>query len=72
MCCKQGQECEVTVVGTGTIDTTEYFFEAIFRDVVDLASEDIVLSFVIANFLDPNGPAPVDEESIVALGCKEL
>ena len=34
VCNKEGQNCEVTVTGTGTIGSYEYTFEAVFRDQV--------------------------------------
>lgn len=72
VCKREGKNCEVTVTGTGTIDMVEYCFEAVFRDLVAQASKDIVQSFVITDFFDQNGAAPVDQGSIVALGCQEL
>jgi len=72
VCNRQGQNCEVTVTGTGTIDSDEYTFEAVFRDQVAQAAVDIVQSFEITGFFDQNGAAPVAQGSIIALGCQEL
>lgn len=70
-CNKEGQNCEVTVTGTGLIDNVQFPFEAVFRDQVASANVDIVQSFVITGFFDQNGAAPVAQGSIVALGCEE-
>lgn len=71
-CKKEGQNCVVTVQGTGTVGMTEYTFEAVFRDQVAQAANDIVQSFVINDFFDQNGAVPVTQGSIVALGCQTL
>ena len=71
-CNQQGQNCEITVTGTGTVGMNEFTFEAVFRDQVASANVDIVQSFVIKGFFDQNGAAPVEQGTIVALGCQEL
>ncbi|MBY0121275.1 hypothetical protein [Bacillus sp. S/N-304-OC-R1] len=73
-CKEEGQNCVVTVTGTGTINCgTEVFnFKAVFRDQVASAANDIVQSFVITCFFNQNGAAPVPQGSIIALGCQEL
>lgn len=71
-CKREGQNCVVTVTGTGTIDDEVLAFEAVFRDQVASAANDIVQSFVITGFFNQNGAAPVEQGSIIALGCQEL
>lgn len=71
-CKKEGQNCVVTVQGTGKIGLKEYAFEAKFKDQGSLASYDIVQSFVIDGFFNQNGVIPVAQGSIVALGCQKL
>ena len=71
-CKREGQNCVVTVQGTGIIGMKEYSFEAVFRDQVAQAANDIVQSFVINGFFDQNGAVPVTQGSIVALGCQSL
>ncbi|WP_432358923.1 hypothetical protein [Sporosarcina sp. UB5] len=72
VCNRQGQNCEVTVTGTGLVNnTTQFPFEAVFRDQVAPANVDIVQSFVITGFFNQSGAAPVAQGSIVALGCEE-
>ncbi|WP_252503364.1 hypothetical protein [Sporosarcina sp. Marseille-Q4943] len=70
-CNRIGQNCEVTVTGTGLVNGQQFPFEAVFRDQVASAAVDIVQSFVITGFFDQNGAAPVAQGSIVALGCEE-
>ena len=72
VCRREGQNCEVTVTGTGLVNGMEFPFEAVFRDQVASANVDNVQSFVITGFFDQNGAAPVEQGSIVALGCQEL
>ena len=72
VCRREGQNCEVTVTGTGTVNGEEFPFEAVFRDQVASAAVDDVQSFVITGFFDQNGAAPVEQGSIIALGCQEL
>ncbi|KOP80364.1 hypothetical protein AMS59_02940 [Lysinibacillus sp. FJAT-14745] len=71
-CKREGQNCVVTVQGTGTIGENEFSFEAVFRDQVATAAKDNVQSFVINNFFNQNGAVPVTQGSIVALGCQSL
>ncbi|MEK4229084.1 hypothetical protein [Solibacillus sp. FSL H8-0538] len=71
-CVREGQNCVVTVKGTGTIGMQEFSFEATFRDQVAQAANDIVQSFVINGFFNQNGAVPVAQGSIVALGCQTL
>ncbi|MGG0656960.1 hypothetical protein [Rummeliibacillus pycnus] len=71
-CKRDGQNCVVTVTGTGLIGSREFPFEAVFRDQVATAANDIVQSFVITGFFDQNGAVPVTQGSIVALGCQAL
>lgn len=71
-CKREGQNCVVTVKGTGMVGMKEYSFEAVFRDQVAQAANDIVQSFVINGFFDQNGAVPVTQGSIVALGCQSL
>jgi hypothetical protein len=70
-CCREGQNCEVTVTGRGKIGMMQYDFVAVFRDQVASANADIIQSFVITNFFDQNGVVKVPEGSIVALGCQD-
>jgi len=72
VCNREGQNCVVTVTGTGTINGEEFPFVVVFRDQVASAAVDIVQSFEITGFFDQNGAAPVEQGSIVALGCQEL
>lgn len=69
-CRREGQNCVVTVTGTGLVGTTEYPFTAVFRDQVATAANDNVQSFVITGFFDQTGAVPVAQGSIVALGCQ--
>lgn len=69
-CRRIGQNCAVTVVGTGLVGTTQYDFVAEFRDQVDSAANDLVQSFVITGFFNQGGTVPVAQGSIVALGCQ--
>ncbi|MEK4484397.1 hypothetical protein MHH81_02255 [Psychrobacillus sp. FSL H8-0484] len=71
-CNQEGQNCVVTVTGTGTIDGDKLDFVAVFRDQVASAANDNVQSFVITGFFDQNGAAPVEQGSIIALGCQEM
>lgn len=71
-CRREGQNCVVTVEGTGTVGMTEYPFIAVFRDQVAQAANDIVQRFVITGFFDQTGAVPVGQGSIVALGCQSL
>ncbi|MCR2821961.1 hypothetical protein [Lederbergia panacisoli] len=70
-CKQEGQNCVITVQGTGLVNDQQYSFEAVFRDEVASAANDNVQSFVITGFFDQNGAAPVPQGSIVALGCNE-
>lgn len=69
-CKREGQNCVVTVTGTGTVGMTQYTFTAVFRDQVANAANDIVQSFVINGFFDQSGAVPVAQGGIVALGCQ--
>lgn len=69
-CRREGQNCEVTVTGTGRVGDVQYPFEAVFKDVVEQAQPDLVKSFVITGFFNQNGTAPVSQGSIRALGCE--
>ena len=60
----------VTVKGTGIVNGRQYSFEAVFRDQVAPAANDIVQSFVIKGFFDQNGAVSVPQGSIIALGCQ--
>jgi len=71
VCRREGQNCEVTVTGTGLVNNVQFPFEAVFRDQVASANVDIVQSFVITGFFNQNGAAPVAQGSIVALGCQD-
>ncbi|MFF2755534.1 hypothetical protein ACFVR1_17590 [Psychrobacillus sp. NPDC058041] len=72
VCKREGQNCVVTVTGTGLVNGVQFPFEAVFRDQVASAAKDNVQSFVITGFFDQNGAAPVAQGSIVALGCQSL
>ncbi|WP_066295203.1 hypothetical protein [Bacillus sp. FJAT-29937] len=74
VCKPEGQNCSITVSGTGTVSgqTGTFAFEAVFRDVVGQAAKDNVQSFVITGFFNQTGAAPIDQGSIVAQGCQEL
>ena len=69
-CKQEGQNCVVTVAGTGLVNGTQFPFEAVFRDQVATAANDDVQSFVIMGFFDQNGAAPVPQGTITALGCQ--
>ena len=69
-CTREGQNCVVTVCGTGTIGKRQYPFVAVFRDQVATAANDIVQSFVIKGLFDQSGAVLVKQGSIVALGCQ--
>ena len=71
-CRRLGQNCEVTVTGTGTVGMMQYPFVAVFRDQVASANVDIVQSFVITGFFDQNGAETVPQGSINALGCQSV
>ncbi len=72
VCNKGGQNCVITVKGTGIVNGKQYLFEAVFIDQAAPAAYDIVQSFVINDFFDQNGAASVPQGSIIALGCQEL
>lgn len=72
VCKQEGQNCVVTVTGTGIVNGVQFPFEAVFRDQVASAANDNVQSFVITGFFDQNGAAPVAQGSIIALGCQSL
>src|SRR5690606_23926309 len=69
-CRQEGQNCELTVTGTGRVGDGQYPFEAVFKDVVDQAQPDLVKSCAITGFFIQNGTAPVSQGSISALGCE--
>ena len=69
-CRREGQNCVVTVRGTGMVGMTQYSFEAVFRDQVASAANDLVQSFVITGFFNQGGTVQVEQGSIVALGCQ--
>ncbi len=71
-CNQEGQNCVITVTGTGLVNGEEFPFEAVFRDIVEQAQNDNVQSFVITGFFDQNGAAPVPQGSIQNQGCQEL
>ncbi|MEO4054643.1 hypothetical protein [Solibacillus sp. CAU 1738] len=71
-CKQEGMNCIVTVKGKGTVNGRNYPFEAIFRDQVASAANDIVQKFKIAGFFDQTGAVPVPQGSIIDLGCQEL
>jgi hypothetical protein len=70
VCDPTGQNCFITVTGSGTVtgQVGTFNFEAVFLDGVAI---DNVQSFFIDGFFDQNGAAPVDNGSIVALNCQE-
>ncbi|MFJ8260374.1 hypothetical protein ACIQ4I_00230 [Rummeliibacillus sp. NPDC094406] len=68
-CKKEGQNCVISVKGTGMIGKKVYLFKAIF---IDQIAQDKVKCFVIKNFFDQNGSVSVPQGSIVALGCQTL
>lgn len=70
VCQQRGQNCVVTVTGMGSIGDVTYLFEAVFVDQVSSSAVDNVQSFVITNYFDQNGAAPVPQGAIVALGCE--
>ena len=72
ICRREGQNCVVTVEGTGTIDEIQHPFVAVFRDRVAQAANDIVQSFVITGVFAQTEPVSVSQGSIVALGCQSL
>ena len=69
-CKKIGQNCVVTVTGTGTVGMKEYPFVAVFLDQGAKGENDIVQSFVIKGFFDQARAVSVNPGSIVALGCQ--
>ena len=69
-CRREGQNCVVTVQGTGLVGMTQYSFVAVFRDQVATAANDLVQSFVITEFFNQGGTVPVQQGTIVALGCQ--
>ncbi|WP_239432311.1 hypothetical protein [Sporosarcina sp. ACRSL] len=69
VCRREGQNCEVTVRGTGLVNGVQFPFEAVFRDQIESANVDIVQSFVITGFFNQTGAAPVAQGAITALGC---
>lgn len=69
-CDQQGQNCEVTVSGSGVVNNVQYPFTAVFVDQTPMANVDLVKSFVITGFFDQNGTAPVAQGSVQALGCE--
>ncbi|WP_274307663.1 hypothetical protein [Solibacillus daqui] len=69
-CKREGKNCVIKVRGTGLIGMTEYPFKAVFRDQVATANNDLVQSFVIKGFFDQDGTVPVEQGSVVALGCQ--
>lgn len=71
-CNQEGQNCVITVTGTGLVNGEEFPFEAVFRDIVAQAQNDNVQSFEITGFFDQNGAAPVPQGSIQNQGCQEL
>ena len=71
-CQREGQNCIVTVTGTGKIGLKHVPFVAVFRDQVASAENDIVQSFVIKGIFDQLGAVPVKQGSIVALGCQSV
>ena len=71
-CQREGQNCIVTVTGTGKIGLKHVPFVAVFRDQVESAENDIVQSFVIKGIFDQLGAVPVKQGSIVALGCQSV
>lgn len=72
VCKKTGNNCRVTVKGTGLVNGKQYHFEATFTDQVENANVDIVKSFNITNFFSQNGSVPVPQGSIVSKGCQAV
>ena len=70
-CIKDGQNCVVTVKGTGIVKGVERSFVAVFKDRSASTEHHIVQSFVITGFFDQNGAASVTRGSIIAVGCRE-
>lgn len=70
-CRREGQNCRITVRGTGTINggTEEFQFRAVFRDVVGQAAIDQVQSFVITDFFNQGGSSNVSQGTVVSGGC---
>lgn len=68
-CDQQGENCEVTVSGSGVVNNVQYPFKAVFVDQTPMANVDLVKSFVITGLFDQNGTVPVAQGSIQALGC---
>lgn len=71
-CKQEGQNCSITVAGTGIVNGMQFPFEAIFRDQVGQAQVDDVQAFEITGFFNQTGAAPIDQGSIIALGCQEV
>ena len=69
-CRREGQNCVVTVQGTGLVGMTQYSFVAVFRDQVATAENDLVQSFVITEFFNQGGTVQVEQGSIIAVGCQ--
>lgn len=70
-CQREGQNCIVTVTGTGKVGLKKHVpFVAVFKDQAASAANDVVQSFVIQGFFSQLGAIPVQQGSIVALGCQ--
>jgi hypothetical protein len=68
ICNRNGQTCEIRVIGTMTVGNNTFDFNAEFRDVPGM---DNVQVFVITGFFNQVGASPVDEDSIVVDNCQE-
>lgn len=71
-CRRNGENCVVTVKGTGKVGTTQYPFVAVFIDQGASTEDDIVQSFVIKGFFEQLEAVSVAQGSIVALGCQKV
>lgn len=70
LCRRKGENCEVTIKGTGFVNGIVYPFEAVFKEQASSPYVDSVQSFVIDCFFSQYGPAQITQGSIIALGCK--
>ena len=70
ICCREGENCEVAITGTGLVNGVLHPFKAVFREQNTSPYVDSIRSFVISRFFNQNGAAPVSQGSIIALGCE--